>query len=326
MAKNAVLVIGGAGYIGSQMAKVLHRAGHDVVVLDNLSTGHRDEVKYGKFVAGDLGDRRVLGELLGEGRIGTVMHFAAFSLVEESVREPAKYYRNNVAGTLALLETMLRHDVRRFIFSSTAAVYGEPAYVPIDESHRLEPVNPYGASKSMVERMLADLGKAHGLRFISLRYFNAAGADPEGEVGERHDPETHLIPNILRAASGRNAAFAVNGRDYPTPDGTCIRDYIHVADLCRAHLLALEHLVNGGESVALNLGNGAGYSVQEVLDAVKKVTGRRFEVREAPRRPGDPARLIADASLAREVLGWVPEYGLEEIIRHAWAWEQKLSG
>lgn len=320
---STILVIGGAGYIGSQMAKLLSRSGYKVVVLDNLSTGRRSSVRYGDFVQGNLGDRAVLDEILKGSRVSAVMHFAAFSLVEESMREPAKYYRNNVARTLTLLEEMLRHDVRTFIFSSSAAVYGEPSYVPIDEAHPLAPMNPYGASKLMVERMLADLSESAGLRSVSLRYFNAAGADPEGELGECHDPETHLIPNVLQAASGRKAAFTLYGVDYPTPDGTCVRDYIHVSDLCRAHLLALEYLMAGGKSTVCNLGNGEGFSILQVLGAVRKVTNRQFEVRKGARRPGDPARLVADASMARRLLNWEPEFGLEEIVRDAWVWEKK---
>jgi UDP-glucose 4-epimerase len=321
-----ILVVGGAGYIGSHMVKALHQAGYEPVTLDNLATGYADAVRYGELVQGDLGDARLLDELLGDGGFQGVMHFAAFSLVGESVEDPAKYYRNNVAGTLTLLEAMARHSVPAFIFSSTAAVFGEPDYAPIDEAHPVRPINPYGASKWMVERMLADFDAAHGLRSVSLRYFNAAGADPDGELGERHDPETHLIPIVLQAASGRRSHVAINGTDYPTGDGTCVRDYIHVADLCQAHLLALERLLQGAGSAVYNLGNGAGYSIRQVIDTVRAVTGRAFEVREGPRRPGDPARLVADSGKAREALGWEPRLGLEAIVRHAWAWERVLAG
>ena len=307
------------------MTKLLESNGYKVIVLDNLSTGFRESLRYGEFVEGDLGDRTLLSELFGRFHISAVMHFAAYSLVEESVREPGKYYRNNVAGTLALLEGMLAANVRTFIFSSTAAVYGEPAYVPIDESHPVVPINPYGASTHMVERIMVDLGKSVGLRSVSLRYFNAAGADPDGELGECHDPETHLIPNLLQAASGRKDAFTLFGRDYPTPDGTCVRDYIHVSDLCRAHLLALEYLKKGEDSTVCNLGNGEGYSILQVLEAAKRITKKPIDVKEGPRREGDPARLVADASLARQLFGWEPEYGLDDIVRHAWVWERKLA-
>ena len=237
---------------------------------------------------------------------------------------PARYYRNNVANTLNLLDAMDRHGVRRFIFSSTAAIFGEPEYTPIDEAHPTRPINPYGRSKRMVEEILGDLEKSQGLRSVCLRYFNAAGADPEGELGERHDPESHLIPLILQTASGRRPQISVFGNDYPTADGTCIRDYIHVWDLCSAHLLALEHLLGGGSSLALNLGNGLGFSVQEVIDTARRVTGREISVRQENRRPGDPAVLVADSQQAQRVLGWQPQYAdLDSIIAHAWAWEQQ---
>ena len=320
-----ILVVGGAGYIGSHMVKALDRAGYEPVVLDNLSTGYADAVRYGELVRGDLGDPALLDDLLGEGGIQGVMHFAAFSLVGESVEDPGKYYRNNVAATLTLLEAMARHRVPAFIFSSTAAVYGEPDYTPIDEDHPVRPINPYGASKWMVERMLADFDAAHGLRSVSLRYFNAAGADPEGEMGERHDPETHLIPIVLQAASGRRNSVAVNGRDYPTEDGTCVRDFIHVTDLCDAHLKALEHLLAGGGSRTYNLGTGSGYSVAQLIDTARSVTGRKIEVENGPRRPGDPARLVADSRRAVAELGWRPRQDLTAIVRDAWGWEQRLA-
>ena len=324
-----ILVVGGAGYIGSHMVKMLATAGHDVVVLDNLSTGFRHAVKYGKLVVGDLADVHLLENLFAEQGFDGVMHFAANSLVGESVTQPSKYYRNNVANTLNLLDVMVRHDVKHFIFSSTAATFGEPEYTPIDEAHPQKPINPYGASKLMVERMLQDFYSAYGLNSVNLRYFNACGADPEGELGECHNPETHLIPLILQAASGRRDAITVFGRDYPTDDGTCIRDYIHIQDLCSAHALALQHLISGDGSGALafNLGNGAGYSVQQVIDVVKRVVaqdGRSLLVKEGERRAGDPAVLVADAQLARKVLGWQPQYAdLNTIVRHAWAWELK---
>ena len=253
-------------------------------------------------------------------------HFASFIQVGESVRRPDIYYRNNISNTLNLLDAMVTHGVKHFIFSSTAAVFGEPDYVPIDEAHPNRPVNPYGRSKWMVEQVLADYDLAFGLKSVCLRYFNAAGADPEGQLGERHDPETHLVPLILQAASGRRAEIQVFGRDYDTPDGTCVRDYIHIVDLCSAHLLALQYLVNGGVSERFNLGNGAGFSVQQVIDTVEKVTGRQVKVVDGPRRAGDPARLVADATRARAQLGWKPVFDdLEAIVAHAWAWETKVN-
>lgn len=321
-----ILVVGGAGYIGSHMVKRLGQLGCAVTVLDNLSSGHRDAVTHGRFVHGDLGDRAMLDELFRQGRFDAVMHFASFIQVGESVQEPARYYRNNVVNTLNLLEAMRMFGVERFIFSSTAATFGEPQYSPIDEQHPQRPINPYGQSKLMVEQMLADFDRAYGLKSVCLRYFNAAGADPEGELGERHDPETHLIPLVLQAASGRRPYISVFGRDYDTPDGTCVRDYIHIVDLCEAHWLALNTLVNGAPSAAYNLGNGAGFSVQEVIDTATRVTGQAIKVVDSPRRAGDPARLVADATLARERLGWQPKYAdLATIIQHAWGWEEKVA-
>ena len=318
-----ILVVGGAGYIGSHMVKRLLEHGHAPVTLDDLSTGHRDAVLGGAFEQGSLADTERLDELLRRHRFDAVMHFASFIQVGESVRAPGKYYRNNVVNTLNLLDAMVRHDVRRFVFSSSAAVYGEPERVPIDESHPKRPVNPYGRTKWMVEQALEDYDRAHGLRSVSLRYFNAAGADPSGALGERHEPESHLIPLVLQAASGRRAQVEVYGRDYPTADGTCVRDYIHVADLCAAHLLALDHLDRTDASAAFNLGNGAGFSVQQVIDAAQAVTGKRLNVVDRPRRDGDAAVLVADAALARRVLGWQPAYAdLETILRHAWQWER----
>jgi len=320
-----ILVVGGAGYIGSHMVKTLHRQGADVVTLDDLSSGHADAVRYGRLVQGSLEDRPLLDGLLRDGRFDAVMHFASFIQVGESVREPAKYYRNNVANTQNLLEAMLAHGVKRFVFSSTAAVFGEPEYVPIDEKHRLSPINPYGWSKLMIEQMLQDFRHAYGFESVCLRYFNAAGADPEGELGERHDPETHLIPLVLQAASGRRPAITVFGDDYDTPDGTCIRDYIHVSDLCSAHTLALQRMLAGQGGGRFNLGNGEGFSVKQVIDTAREVTGRPIPAEYQARRAGDPARLVADATLARQVLGWQPaRAALADIIRDAWAWEQRL--
>lgn len=319
-----VLVVGGAGYIGSHMVKMLLGAGHEVITLDNLSSGHRDAVLGGTFVEGDLADVAFLQGVFAQYQPEAVMHFASFIQVGESVRKPDIYYRNNVTNTLNLLDTMLQFNVKKFIFSSTAAVFGEPDYVPIDEAHPNRPLNPYGRSKWMIEQVLADYDKAFDLRSVCLRYFNAAGADPEGQLGERHDPETHLIPLILQAASGRRDNIHVFGRDYDTPDGTCIRDYIHIVDLCSAHLAALEYLNQGGGSDRFNLGNGAGFSVQEVIDAVQTVSGKTVTVINAARREGDPARLVADAKRAKDMLGWQPVYtDLNTIVAHAWQWELK---
>ncbi len=321
-----ILVVGGAGYIGSHMVKMLLVEGHDVVTFDNLSSGHRDAVLGGEFVLGDLADQVVLDSVFEKYQPEAVMHFASFIQVGESVRRPDMYYRNNVSNTLNLLDAMMVHGVKHFIFSSMAAVFGEPDYVPIDEKHPKRPVNPYGRSKWMVEQVLEDYDKALGLKSVCLRYFNAAGANPDGQLGERHNPETHLIPLILQAASGRRESIQVFGRDYDTPDGTCIRDYIHIVDLCSAHLLALQHLVNGGNSDQFNLGNGAGFSVQQVISAVEQVTGEKVKVVDGPRRDGDPARLVADATRARQELAWVPVFAdLESIVAHAWLWETKMA-
>lgn len=324
MSMKKVLLVGGAGYIGSHMVWLLGQKGVEVVVLDNLSSGHRDAVIHGQFVHGDIADRVVLDKLFSTHDFDAVMNFASFIQVGESVQEPAKYYQNNVSNTLNLLNAMLAHGVRNFIFSSTAATFGEPQYIPIDEAHPQQPINPYGRTKLMIEQALADYDLAYGLRSVSLRYFNAAGAHPEGLLGECHDPETHLIPLVLQAASGRRASISVFGRDYDTPDGTCIRDYIHIMDLAEAHWLALKHLADGGVSESFNLGNGDGYSVHEVIQAALQVTGRPIAVEDKPRRAGDPARLVADAAKCRKVLGWQPVYAdLPTIIEHAWRWELK---
>ena len=322
-----VLIVGGAGYIGSHMVKMLAQAGHQVVTLDNLSTGYRDAVKYGEFVEGDISDSSLLDKLFSDNQFDGVMHFASFIEVGESVRDPAKYFRNNFTNTLNLLDAMVRHQVKYFIFSSTAAIFGEPEYTPIDEKHPKNPINPYGRSKLMVEQALEDYEKAYGLQAVCLRYFNAAGADPDGELGERHNPETHLIPLILQAASGRRDSISVFGEDYPTTDGSCVRDYIHIVDLCSAHLLALNHLMAGNGSRRYNLGNGNGFSVLQVIDVVQKLSSQGFKVLRAGRRAGDPAILVADSSLAKSELGWCPEYDdLSLIVEHAWNWETSHFG
>lgn len=319
-----ILVLGGAGYIGSHMVKFLGQQHCNVTTLDDLSSGHRDAVLHGQFVHGNLGDRAVLDQVLSQG-FDAVMHFASFIQVGESVQHPDKYYLNNLTRTLGLMDAMREHGVSRFIFSSTAATFGEPQYLPIDEAHPQVPINPYGRTKWMVEQALADYDRAYGFAHVILRYFNAAGADPQGQLGERHDPETHLIPLVLQAASGRRAHISVFGRDYDTPDGTCIRDYIHINDLCSAHWLALKRLMDGGSSQSFNLGNGNGFSVQEVIDTARQVCARPIHVVDMARRGGDPARLVADSSRARQELGWQPQYGdLKTIIEHAWAFEQKL--
>ncbi|UCB56348.1 MAG: UDP-glucose 4-epimerase GalE [Thiotrichales bacterium] len=321
----SILVVGGAGYIGSHMVKQLSAAGTEVITLDNLSRGYRDAVKYGEFFEGDLADPAVLDHIFSNYPIDAVMHFAAYIEVGESVQHPAVFYRNNVTNTLILLDAMLQHDVGNFVFSSTAAIFGEPEYTPIDESHRKQPINPYGRTKLMVENILQDYDTAYGLKSTCLRYFNAAGADADGELGERHEPESHLIPLILQAASGRREDIKVFGNDYPTPDGTCVRDYIHISDLCEAHRLALSRMQQTGNSAHYNLGNGTGYSVQQVIDTTREVTGREFEVKHEVRRPGDPAVLVADSTLAQQELGWQPQYpDLESIISTAWHWETEF--
>ena len=318
-----ILLVGGAGYIGSHIVKLLGKQGCSVKIVDDLSSGHRDAVLSGELVQGNYGDHALLDAVLSKG-FDAVMHFASFIQVGESVHHPDKYYRNNFVNTLTLLDAMRVHGVMRFIFSSTAAIFGDPEYTPIDERHPHQPINPYGRTKLMVEELLADYDKAYGMKSVCLRYFNAAGADPEGQLGERHDPETHLIPLVLQAASGRRLNVSVFGRDYDTPDGTCIRDYVHIQDLCSAHWLALQSLMNGADSQAYNLGNGNGFSIQEVINTAEEVTGRKIPVVNGPRRVGDPAQLVADSRLAGQKLGWKPQYtDLATIIEHAWRWETR---
>jgi UDP-glucose 4-epimerase len=323
MKKSTFLVIGGAGYIGSHLVKALIEQQQQVVIVDNLSAGSASAVLGGELIVHDFDDREFLDELFSNRQFDGVFHFASQIVVSESVKDPGKYYRANTAATLTLLEAMRDHNVGPLVFSSTAAVYGEPLYTPINEQHPTNPLNPYGRSKLMVEHMLADFASAYHQKYIALRYFNAAGADPQARIGESHDPETHLIPLALQAISGKRPPLQLFGQDYDTPDGTCIRDYIHVDDLASAHILAINHLNNGGESGIFNLGSNHGYSVNDVIQTAAQVTGKDVPMTYAPRRAGDPASLVADASLAKEVLGWQPKYtDLIEIIQHAWAWEQ----
>jgi UDP-glucose-4-epimerase GalE len=317
-----VLVTGGAGYIGSHAAKALARAGHQVVVFDNFVAGHREAVKYGELVEGDIADTAAVRGALARFRVDAVMHFAAYLDVGESVREPVKYYRNNVGGAISVLDAMAAQGVRTFVFSSTCATYGEHADMPILETHAQRPINSYGESKLAIERALPHFERALGIHSVALRYFNAAGADPDGEVGEDHAPEIHIIPRAIDATAG-GPGLQVFGDDYPTPDGTCLRDYIHVNDLADAHVLALESVVRTGQSAAYNLGTGRPHSVKEVIAAVEDVSGRRVPWTLAPRRPGDPAVLYASAQKAQAELGWTPRFPtLQSIVKTAWAWHQ----
>jgi UDP-glucose 4-epimerase len=325
MHKLKLLVTGGAGYIGSHMVRTLGEGGHEIIAYDNLSTGFGDAVLFGKLIVEDLADREKLDLLFEAERFDAVLHFAAHIVVPESVRDPIKYYRNNFSNALNLVDACVKHGVKNFIFSSTAAVYGAPAEVPISEHSALEPVNPYGSSKLMVERMLRDVSLAADFRYVALRYFNAAGADQKARIGERHDPETHLIPLAVQAALDANKEVRVFGVDYPTKDGTCVRDYIHIDDLIDSHVLALDHLMSEGGSRAFNCGYGHGATVKEVLDTVRKVTGIDFTIVEAGRREGDPPELVADSSLLRRELGWTPAHDdLDFIVRTAWEWEKKI--
>lgn len=319
-----VLVTGGAGYIGSHTVKELLAAGHQVVTLDNLSKGHRAAVSGGEFVCGDLQDPELLQTVLRDYEITAVVHFAADSLVGESMEKPARYFNNNIVNGLNLLNAMVRQGVRQIVFSSTAAVYGEPAEMPITEDFPKAPTNNYGLTKLMFEQILATYEKAYGLKSIALRYFNAAGADRSGEIGEHHNPETHLIPLVLQAALGIRDKITVFGTDYPTPDGTCVRDYIHVTDLAQAHILALEALAGGERGGAYNLGNGKGFSVREVLDVAREVSGCSIPAAEGERRPGDPAVLVAGSERAVRELGWRPQYhDLRTIVETAWNWHRR---
>ena len=319
-----ILVLGGAGYIGSHTALELVKAGNEVAIADNLVTGYRKAIPKGaKFYEGDLRDSDFLDNLFHQEKIDAVIHFAAYSLVGESVTNPLKYYDNNLYGTKVLLEAMVKNNVGKIVFSSTAATYGEPENIPILESDRTCPTNPYGETKLAMEKMFKWTAEAHGLRYVSLRYFNACGADESGTIGEAHNPESHLIPLILQVPNGKRETISIYGTDYDTPDGTCIRDYIHVTDLAQAHILAVQYLNNGGESDIFNLGNGVGYSVREVIETARKVTGHPIPATETSRRAGDPARLVASSEKAKSVLGWKPVHdSLEEIIASAWNWHK----
>jgi UDP-glucose 4-epimerase len=320
---NTILVVGGAGYVGSHLVRQLVQTQIPVLVLDNLVYGHRESVKEAELIVGDMEDTPLLEKIFSAHPVEAVMHFAAYCYVGESVTDPAKYYQNNVASTLNLLKAMNRFRVKKFIFSSTCATYGVPQKLPLTEDHPQNPINPYGATKLMVERMLSDFDVAYGLKSISFRYFNAAGADPAGDIGEWHEPETHLIPLVLGVAVGRRESVQIYGTDYPTPDGTCIRDYIHVNDLAQAHILGLKHLLGGNSSEAFNLGNGNGFSVREVIQTAERVTGRRIKVVETSRRPGDPPVLVGSSDKAKQVLGWQPQFpSLKDIVGTAWNWHQ----
>ncbi len=322
-----ILVVGGAGYIGSHTNKELNKKGYQTVVFDNLSYGHRESVRYGDFILGDIENIEQIRLVFKKYKIDAVMHFSAFIEVGESVTNPQKYYKNNVANTLNLLQVMLENNVKYFIFSSTAATYGNPKEIPITEEHPQEPINPYGQSKLMIEHILRDYAIAYGLRYSPLRYFNASGADIDCEIGEWHNPETHLIPLILDVAIGKKESIKIFGTDYETSDGTCIRDYIHVTDLADAHILALEYLMNGGENTAFNLGNGNGFSVKEVIETVKKVTKKGIKIVESERRVGDPPILLSSSKKAQTTLNWKPKYyELSKIIETSWEWHKKKFG
>ena len=317
-----ILVVGGGGYIGSHMVWLLGQKNVKIISIDDLSNGHQDAVLYGDFILGDIGDSDLLNKIFQNHQIDFVIHFGSFIQVGESTLDPEKYYKNNVGNSIVLLEAMRKNGVNQIIFSSTAAIFGNPQYIPIDEDHPKFPINPYGRTKLVVEEILDDYDKAYGIKSICLRYFNACGCHPEALIGERHWPETHLIPLVLQAASGRRDAIQIYGIDYDTPDGTCVRDYIHVLDLAEAHWLALQQLQSNNMSARYNLGNGSGYSVKQIIQMVRDVTNQVFLVKEMPRRAGDPAYLVADSKKAQFELNWTPKYGdLHEIITHAWKWE-----
>jgi UDP-glucose 4-epimerase len=323
----AILVTGGAGYIGSHSVLTLQKAGYEVIVLDNLVYGHQDLVETilkVKLIVGSTGDRSLLREIFATHQIDAVMHFAAYAYVGESVTQPAKYYNNNVVGTLTLLEAMLEANINKFVFSSTCATYGVPDSVPITEDQSQNPINPYGATKLMVEKILQDFNQAYDFRSVCLRYFNAAGADPNGNLGEDHNPETHLIPLVLQTALGHRESISIFGTDYDTPDGSCIRDYIHVLDIAQAHILALKYLLSEGATDVFNLGNGSGFSVKEVIETARQITGKEIKAELSDRRPGDPPSLVGSGIKAQKILGWQPAYSnLDDIISHAWQWHQK---
>ncbi len=320
----SILVLGGAGYIGSHTVCALCEAGYDVAVVDNLVTGHRASLRpQARFYEGDIGDAAFLRQVFLKEKVEAVIHFAAFSQVGESVKKPLAYYENNLVKTRTMLEEMVKAGIKHIVFSSTAAVYGEPKEVPITEDAPTQPENPYGETKLAMERMFHWTAQAEGITYVSLRYFNACGAHAEGKIGEDHDPETHLIPLVLEAASGKREKISIFGTDYPTKDGTCIRDYIHVSDLAQAHILAVKYLLGGGKSEVFNLGNGTGFSVREIVEAAREVTGRPILAQEAERRAGDPAVLIASSQKAKEILGWEPKYTkIQEMIQTAWVWHQ----
>jgi UDP-glucose 4-epimerase len=328
--QNTILVTGGAGYIGAHAVLALQKAGYQVIVLDNLSYGHPELIQdrlQAELLVADISDRAFLDNLFATRQIDAVMHFAAFIAVGESVQEPAKYYRNNVVGTLTLLEAMIAANIKKFVFSSTCAVYGMPKEVPMTENHPIQPLSPYAASKRVVEQMLGDFDQAYGLKSVIFRYFNASGAEPTGLLGEDHDPETHLIPLALLTTLKKREFLSIFGTDYDTPDGTAVRDYIHICDLADAHILGLEYLLQGGESNLFNLGNGNGFSVREVIETTKKVTGLPLPVKESDRRAGDAPILVGSSEKAQKILGWQPQYAdLEKIISHAWQWHQQRHG
>lgn len=322
--QKSVCVVGGAGYIGSHMVTLLKSKGYTVVVFDDLSNGHAEAIKDVELFQGSILDREALTEFFSQYDFECVFHFASLIQVGESVSNPSLYYQNNVVGSINLLDCMIARGIKKIIFSSTAAIFGSPLRSPIDEDHPKSPLSPYGKTKLFVEETLKDYDTAYGLKSISLRYFNAAGAAPDGMLGERHNPETHLIPLVLQHASNRQESFSIFGDDYSTPDGTCIRDYIHVADLCDAHLLALKFLEVNNRSEAFNLGTGVGHSVAEIIDIAQTISEKSFDITVLSRRPGDPSVLIADGTKARKILGWDPKWGIEEIIAHAWGWEKKF--